>query len=114
MRPPFHPAWPRRAAWALLAAAACGAATPAAAAQAEPGPGDPARGEALYGEMCAACHGTRGEGSVGPSLKDLHERREVASTVEWIKNPSVRMPKLFPSSMTAQDVNDVASYVSKF
>lgn len=30
-----------------------------------PGPGDPLAGEGLFGQACAACHGTQGEGVDG-------------------------------------------------
>lgn len=29
-----------------------------------------AQGQATYGELCAGCHGTQGEGAMGPSLRD--------------------------------------------
>jgi mono/diheme cytochrome c family protein len=81
---------------------------------AEAGPGDPGRGATLYAEECAICHGAHGEGGVGPSLKNLSARRDIASTESWIKDPSPRMPKFFPTALSAQDVNDVASFVSGF
>jgi mono/diheme cytochrome c family protein len=76
--------------------------------------GDPARGAALYAEVCAVCHGPRGQGGTGPSLTNLRARRDVASTVAWIKNPSPRMPKLYPSALSDQDVHDIASFVNGF
>jgi mono/diheme cytochrome c family protein len=90
-----------------LAFATCGA-------RAEAGTGDTGRGATLYAEECAICHGARGEGGVGPSLKNLSARRDIASTEAWIKDPSPRMPKFFPTALSAQDVNDVASFVSGF
>ena len=75
---------------------------------------DAGHGKEIFEQNCAACHGMQGEGAVGPSLKDLKARRTVDSTVEWIKNPSPRMPKLFPDALDEQDVKDVAAYVNGF
>jgi len=47
-------------------------------------------------------------------LKNLKDRRDLESTIEWIKDPSAKMPKLFPSALDAQDVNDIASFVIGF
>ena len=101
--------WSRQAASTLLALTI---AVPPA--HAEGGPGDAARGAALYAEACAICHGPSGQGGVGPSLKNLHAHRDLASTEAWIKDPSARMPKLYPTALSVQDVNDVASYVNGF
>jgi mono/diheme cytochrome c family protein len=76
-------------------------------------PGDPARGKELYGEVCASCHGQSGEGGVGPRLQDLHTRRDTASTVEWIKQPSPKMPRFYPNALDDQDVLDLAAYLAK-
>ena len=75
---------------------------------------DAGRGREIFDRYCAACHGMRGDGAVGPSLKDLKARWTVESTIEWIKNPSPRMPRLFPETLDEQDVKDVATYVNGF
>ena len=38
-------------------------------------------------------------------------RLDQAATVNWIENPSNKMPRLFPSTLNAQDVADVAAFV---
>ncbi len=73
--------------------------------------GDPAHGAELYGKVCAACHGGKGEGAVGPALAGLAQRMDFPATVKWIENPSAKMPKLFPTPLDAQTVRDVANYV---
>ncbi|MGE0822597.1 MAG: PQQ-binding-like beta-propeller repeat protein [Candidatus Binatia bacterium] len=75
---------------------------------------DADRGKELYGKNCAACHGNRGEGGSGPSLKDLKSKLDVAATINWIENPSAKMPRLYPSPLDAQAVVDVAAYVQGF
>ncbi|MDZ4666671.1 MAG: c-type cytochrome [bacterium] len=42
-------------------------------------------GKSLYTANCAACHAIN-EKVVGPALKDVHQRREAAWLVKWIKN----------------------------
>jgi alcohol dehydrogenase (cytochrome c) len=86
------------------AAAPAGAAGPVAAA-------DAARGAQRYAKVCAGCHGGRGEGAVGPKLQGLSAKMDYAMTVNWIKNPSDKMPKLHPQPLDDQAVADIARYV---
>lgn len=72
---------------------------------------DASRGKELFGKNCAACHGNRGEGGSGPVLRGLRNRLDFNATVNWIENPSAKMPRLFPSTLDAQAVADVAAYV---
>ncbi len=74
--------------------------------------GDAANGKKLFAANCAGCHGAIGtEGGVGPSLKGEKAKKNQAAAVAWIKNPKAPMPKLYPSPLSAKDVNDVAAYV---
>jgi alcohol dehydrogenase (cytochrome c) len=82
--------------------------TTIAAAVAAP---DAGRGKEIFGKNCAACHGSSGEGAAGPALKGVRTRLDFATTVNWIENPSPKMPRLYPSTLDAQAVVDVAAYV---
>lgn len=82
----------------------------APAATAVAGAPDAARGRRHYDRVCAACHGARGEGAVGPALQGLASRMDVGMTVNWIKNPSAKMPRLHPAPLDDQAVADVAAY----
>lgn len=79
---------------------------------------DAARGAQIFAQNCSACHGARGEGLTGPSLKSIGRRLSSPELSAWIMNPVARsdsalvMPKLYPSALTAQDVFDVAAFVS--
>ncbi|MDP9106413.1 MAG: cytochrome c [Candidatus Eremiobacteraeota bacterium] len=74
--------------------------------------GDAAHGKTIYATTCAACHGQTGaEGGAGPSLKNEKSRKTYAQTVAWIKEPLSPMPKLYPDTIGAKDVADVAAYV---
>ena len=70
-----------------------------------------ASGAEIYGKICANCHGGAGEGVNGPALKGLAQRMDVAKTIQWIENPSAKMPKLYPEPLNAQAVKSVAGYV---
>ncbi|MBI3248007.1 MAG: PQQ-binding-like beta-propeller repeat protein [Deltaproteobacteria bacterium] len=75
---------------------------------------DAGRGKELFGKNCAACHGRSGEGGTGPALTGIRSRLDFAATVNWIENPSAKMPRLYPSTFDAQAVVDVAAYVQGF
>ncbi len=68
-------------------------------------------GRNTYATVCAACHGGTGEGAMGPALSDIKTRMDTAQVIEWIKNPSTKMPRLFPSMLDEQAVLDVAAYL---
>ena len=72
---------------------------------------DVERGRKTYEKVCAGCHGAKGEGSVGPSLEKLSKRMDVGMTAAWIKNPSSKMPRLYPSPLDEQAVADVSAFV---
>jgi alcohol dehydrogenase (cytochrome c) len=65
----------------------------------------------LYGQVCASCHGDNGNFIADHKLGKLAARRDLASTVEYIKNPKAPMPKLFPELLSEQNVVDVATWI---
>lgn len=70
------------------------------------------RGKIVFHQNCSVCHGASGtEGGVGPSLRDEKTRKNYDMTLAWIKDPAPPMPKLFPSPLSEQEVDDVAAYV---
>jgi mono/diheme cytochrome c family protein len=74
--------------------------------------GNAANGKNIFSQNCASCHGASGtEGGTGPSLKGEKSKKNFSATVAWIKKPEPPMPKLYPSPLNAQQVNDVAAYV---
>jgi len=68
-------------------------------------------GKVTYQNVCAMCHGMQGEGATGPALKGIKQRMTASRIVEWIKNPSSKMPKLYPTMLNEQKVIDVAAYL---
>jgi mono/diheme cytochrome c family protein len=68
--------------------------------------GDAARGQALFEQECAGCHGAGGIGGAGPRLVGSGlDASEIASTVE---QGAGIMP---PAIVTGQDEADVVAYV---
>lgn len=75
-------------------------------------PADVARGEDVFSQNCSRCHGISGtEGGAGPSLSNERGRKDLGATIAFIKNPAAPMPKLYPATLTDQDVAAVAAYV---
>ncbi len=68
----------------------------------------PAAGERVY-QVCAGCHGTRGEGGIGANLQT--SKRDLAGIMAYIKAPTGSMPKLYPNALSDADVAAVAAYV---
>ena len=69
--------------------------------------GDATRGETLFAENCAGCHGENGEGGgVGPTLAGSGVAREDAQAT--IENGSGIMPA---DLVSGQDLSDVLAYL---
>ncbi len=92
--------------------------------------GDAASGETLFNNNCKACHSPKDEVVVGPGLKDIQKRRDLAWLVKWVKNPNgviqsgdeyavALYNKFGKAQMTAfpaygeKEVKDILAYVEK-
>jgi mono/diheme cytochrome c family protein len=70
------------------------------------------RGAALFAKNCSACHGSDASpGPIGPPLRRIRERKTLDAIETAIEHPDPPMPKLFPGTLNAQDVADLAAYV---
>jgi ubiquinol-cytochrome c reductase cytochrome c subunit len=71
------------------------------------------RGSVVYAANCALCHGSAGQGGIGPSLKNESSKKDAAAVAAFVKSPSPTgpMPRLFPGMLTEADVSAVAAYV---
>ena len=65
-------------------------------------------GEALYGQLCASCHGVEGEGGAGPSLLEQSLDDEALSTV--IAEGQGSMPG-FGSDLSTEDLAGLVAFV---
>jgi mono/diheme cytochrome c family protein len=106
----FLAAWGFGVSPPLQVQTAAAAPTAAAAANAGTAP-DPHHGQAVFSQNCASCHGAQGQGGMGPRLIGESSRKDLMQAEAWIENPQPPMPKLYPGTLSAQDVRDVAAYV---
>src|SRR3989442_11208067 len=90
-------------------------------------PGDPSKGETLYAQNCATCHGAALEGGIGPALNpteklpNISDPLSAAFLIDIITNgrqPQPGDPKQVPmpkkggnDNLTAQDVKDLAAFI---
>lgn len=92
--------------------------------------GDAANGESLFNNNCKACHSPKDEVVVGPGLKGVQQRRDLAWLVKWVKNPNgviqsgdeyavALYNKFGKAQMTAfpaygeTEVKDILAYIEK-
>lgn len=83
---------------------------------------DAKKGEAVYNQSCAACHGSDGKGTL-PGTPDFNAKNGVLSSTDAVladritngyqsKGAAMAMPpKGGNSSLTAQDISDVIAYL---
>lgn len=68
-------------------------------------------GAVIYSANCAACHGSAGQGGIGPALRGESARKDQGAVAAFVKSPAAAMPKLYPGLLSDADVAAVASYV---
>jgi mono/diheme cytochrome c family protein len=75
-------------------------------------PGNIEQGNAIFQINCAGCHGIQGNGSVGPSLRNIPKRKSKLDIIEQVTSGATPpMPKFQPSS---QEMADLLSYLEQF
>jgi mono/diheme cytochrome c family protein len=90
-------------------------------------PGDPTKGETLYAQNCATCHGAGLEGGIGatlnpidklPGVKDALDPKFLIDVITNGRDPQPGDPKQTKmpakggnNSLTDQDVRDLAAYI---
>jgi mono/diheme cytochrome c family protein len=73
---------------------------------------DSGHGAALFAKNCSACHGASPDaGRIGPSLAGEGRKHSLMQITHAIESPDPPMPKLYPGSLSEQDVADLAAYV---
>lgn len=91
-------------------------AAPAAADGAKMAKPDLAKGEALYGAVCAACHGADGNSAIAanPSLAQQHPEYLIKQLTEFKsgKRASAVMQGMASTLVTAEDVRNVAYWIT--
>ena len=69
--------------------------------------GDPYRGQVVYSENCAACHGATGEGGIGPKLDG--NQVSLAAAKAQIASGGGTMP---PALVSGRQEADVLAYLT--
>jgi mono/diheme cytochrome c family protein len=95
-------------------ASASASANPGASPSTATTPAVLASGKQIFAANCAACHGASGQGGFGPNLHGIAARKTSAATIAFIENPAGAMPKLYPATISASQVADVAAYIETF
>ncbi|BAY54729.1 MULTISPECIES: c-type cytochrome [Leptolyngbya] len=71
--------------------------------------GDSVQGHAIFQINCAGCHGIMADGKVGPSLKNVSDRKSPPRLIKQvISGQTPPMPKFQPSP---QEMADLLSYL---
>jgi len=103
------------------------ASSPSPSGSLPPLPGDPAKGETLFGPNCASCHGAALGGSIGPALNPIYKLPNVPDPLDptfligIITNGRVHQagdpgtanmpPRGGNPNLTDQDIKDLASFI---
>jgi mono/diheme cytochrome c family protein len=66
-------------------------------------------GARVFRTQCAGCHGSRGQGNLGPNLIGIESRLGVADQTAVVQNGRGRMPA-FASTLTEADIAAVVDY----
>ena len=70
------------------------------------------RGAELFAKNCLVCHNSsRDTARIGPPLANEGRKRTLAQIIRAIEEPDPPMPKLYPGTLSEQDVDDIAAYV---
>jgi menaquinol-cytochrome c reductase cytochrome b/c subunit len=64
----------------------------------------------VFRSQCAGCHGTKGEGNLGPPLVGIADRMPEADELAQIRNGRGRMPPFSPA-LSDDDIAAVVAYV---
>ena len=72
--------------------------------------GDAGRGEEVYAQNCAACHGDDGGGGTGPALAGNEEYADPEVVVPQIREGGGGMPA-FEDRLSAEELADVSAFV---
>lgn len=71
--------------------------------------GDATRGSAIFQMNCAGCHGVQADGRVGPSLRNVSDRKSQVSLIhQVISGQTPPMPQFQP---TPQEMADLLQYL---
>jgi mono/diheme cytochrome c family protein len=71
--------------------------------------GDLPDGEELYVESCSTCHGTDGQGGIGPGLAGIADRMPLPDHIDVVLNGRGGMPN-FSSTLDDETIAAIVAY----
>ena len=92
---------------------AAGGAAPVASGTASSPEPDPVRGRRAFQRYCGVCHGTQGEGGLGPSLQGISTRLTSEEITHQIVEPRGSMPRLYPSPVDGPILGDLLAFLGR-
>ena len=95
--------------WRSAVVAVAAGAAALATSCGDEGAAAPVDGGAVFADTCAGCHGTDGDGSVGPSLLAVADRYTVDEQEAVIRGGRGRMPA-FDGALTDAEIDAVVAY----
>lgn len=69
-------------------------------------------GATVYTQFCAQCHGSSGEGGVGPSLDDPSTLADTDELIELVEDGRTAMPA-FGETLSQEEIDAVVEYVQE-
>lgn len=70
-------------------------------------------GRKIYQRYCSVCHGTRGEGGLGPVLRGVFAAKGQDAVVAQITQPKGAMPQMYPSPIDDKALADLLVFLEK-
>ena len=70
---------------------------------------DESQGAFVFRTQCAGCHGTQGEGNLGPDLVGIADRMTEADQLALVRTGRGRMPP-FSQGLSEDDISAVVAY----
>lgn len=96
-----------------LAADSTGAASAAAPSSEVPVASPVVNGRKIYQRFCSVCHGTRGEGGLGPVLQGAFVGKGKDAVVAQITKPKGAMPRMYPTPIDDKALADLLIFLEK-
>ena len=94
----------------LLAFRPAAATDPTATPDSEAAADDGDPGARLYRRSCASCHGTDGQGGVGPDLTEVEERLDRDEHVAIVANGKGSQMPAFGDTLTDEEIDRIVDY----
>lgn len=70
-------------------------------------------GRKTYQRFCSVCHGTKGEGGLGPVLKGAFVGKGKDAVVAQITKPQGAMPQMYPAPIDDKALEDLLIFLEK-